>query len=69
MQEKKQEKKREQVADYLTSEQKLIASNCGRFDFPEVTEKDGREAIQKVDDKVSFGADSISYGCLKSYLT
>ena len=34
----------------------------------EVTEKEVREAIQKVDDKESFGIDLISYGCLKKLI-
>ena len=56
------------AADYLTRVRKLTAGNCGRFDFNEVTEKEVREAIQKVDDKESFGADNISYGCLKKLI-
>ena len=39
------------VIDYLARLQRLTAGNCGRFDLLEVTEKEVREAIQKVDDK------------------
>jgi hypothetical protein len=53
------------VSDYLARVRKLTAGNCGRFEFCEVTEKEVREAIKKVDDKESFGPDNISYGCLK----
>ena len=51
--------------DYLAKVRRLTAGNCGKFNFKEVKEKDVREAIQKVDDKESFGVDLISYGCLK----
>ena len=51
--------------DYLGNVQRLTAGNCGRFEFREVTEKEVKKAISKVDDKESFGVDLISYGCLK----
>ena len=53
------------VSDYLARVRRLTAGSCGRFEFSEVTEKEVREAITKVDDKESFGSDHISYGCLK----
>ena len=58
----------EPVTDYLAWVRRLTAGNCGTFDFSEVTEKEVREAIKKVDDKESFGADYISYGCLKKLI-
>ena len=51
--------------DYLSRLRRLTAGSCGRFNFREVSEKEVREAIKKVDDKESFGVDLISYGCLK----
>ena len=54
--------------DYLAKVRRLTAGNCGKFNFKEVKEKDVREAIQKVDDKESFGVDLISYGCLKKLI-
>ena len=56
------------VIDYLARLRRLTAGNCGKFDFIEVTEKDVKEAIKKVDDKESFGVDQISYGCLKKLI-
>ena len=56
------------VSDYLARVRRLTAGNCGRFEFCEVTEKEVREAIKKVDDKESFGPDNISYGCLKKLI-
>ena len=56
------------VTDYLARLRRLTAGNCGKFDFIEVTEKDVKEAIKKVDDKESFGVDQISYGCLKKLI-
>ena len=55
----------EPALDYLGNVRRLTAGNCGRFEFCEVTEKEVKNAICKVDDKESFGVDLISYGCLK----
>ena len=54
--------------DYLSNLRRLTAGNCGKFDFKEVTEKEVRDAITRVDDKESFGVDLISYGCLKKLI-
>ena len=56
------------ATDYLDKVRRLTAGSCGKFNFKEVKEKDVREAIQKVDDKESFGVDLISYGCLKKLI-
>ena len=55
----------EASGNYLAAGRKLTAGNKAVFSFRKVTREQVKKQIQKVDNKESFGHDSISYGFLK----
>ena len=53
------------VGDYLEAGRKLTEGNKGVFTFKKITKLEVEKQIGKVDNKESFGHDTISYGFLK----
>ena len=53
------------VGDYLEAGRKLTKGNKGVFTFKKITKLEVEKQIRKVENKESFGHDTISYGFLK----